>query len=44
MSDAGVLWRRSDNMVTSCCSHCADVGEESCNRVEQADEQVLQTH
>jgi hypothetical protein len=43
MSDAGVLWRRSDNMVAS-CSHCADVGEESRNRVERADEQVLQTH
>jgi hypothetical protein len=44
MSDAGVLWRCSDNMVASCCSHCTDVGEESRNRVEQADEQVLQTH
>ncbi len=44
MSDAGVLWRRSDNVVASFCTHCADVGEESRNRVEQADEQVLQTH
>jgi signal transduction histidine kinase len=44
MSDAGVLWRHSDNVVASFCTHCADVGEESRNRVEQADEQVLQTH
>jgi hypothetical protein len=39
MSDVG-LWKPPEEVAG--CSHCADVGAESHNRVQQADQKVLQ--
>jgi hypothetical protein len=39
ISDVG-LWKQPEEAAS--CSHCADVGAESHNRVQQADQKVLQ--